>query len=201
MGFSISSIVIPKPWSSISRPPESKRRSTPFRLGNWVDSARQRHRRTTRKGTAFWKMLDQHGIPNSVFRIPANFPPVPAKGETLSGMGTPDLRGTYGTFTFYTDDPTAIAGAVEGGQIVPGAGRELASQGQPDRPRQFLSQRISARHRTIPVAIDPLEPVAKVSVQDQEFVLREGEWSEWVPRRVPADSVLRKCERHVPFLS
>ncbi len=34
-------------------------------------------------------------------------------------MGTPDLRGTYGTFTFYTDDPTAVPGAVEGGQIVP----------------------------------------------------------------------------------
>ena len=27
------------------------------------------------------------------------------------------------------------------------------------------------------VALDPLEPVAKISFQDQEFVLREGEWS------------------------
>ena len=34
-------------------------------------------------------------------------------------MGTPDLRGTYGTFTFYTDDPMAPPGAVEGGQVVP----------------------------------------------------------------------------------
>jgi len=45
-------------------------------------------------------------------------PPIAAKGKTLSGMGTPDLRGTYGTFTFYTDDPTAAAGAVEGGEVV-----------------------------------------------------------------------------------
>ncbi len=72
-----------------------------------------------RQGKAFWEILDDHGVPNSVFRIPANFPPVPAKGNTLSGMGTPDLRGTYGTFTFYTDDPMATAGAVEGGEIVP----------------------------------------------------------------------------------
>ena len=27
------------------------------------------------------------------------------RGRELSGMGTPDLRGTLGTFSFYTDDP------------------------------------------------------------------------------------------------
>ena len=30
------------------------------------------------------------------------------------------------------------------------------------------------------VAIDPLESVAKIAVQGQEFVLREGEWSDWI---------------------
>ena len=30
------------------------------------------------------------------------------------------------------------------------------------------------------VSIDPLEAVAKFTVQDQKFVLREGEWSDWV---------------------
>ena len=34
-------------------------------------------------------------------------------------MGTPDLRGSYGTFSFYTDDPMTAAGVVEGGQIIP----------------------------------------------------------------------------------
>jgi predicted AlkP superfamily phosphohydrolase/phosphomutase len=29
--------------------------------------------------------------------------------------------------------------------------------------------------------VDPLEPVARVSFQNQQFVLKEGEWSEWVP--------------------
>ena len=31
------------------------------------------------------------------------------------------------------------------------------------------------------VSVDPLEPVAEFSLQDQQFVLREGEWSEWMP--------------------
>ena len=83
-------------------------------LGNWVIPLGGGSAEQLRKGKAFWEILDQHGVPNSVFRIPANFPPVPANGQTLSGMGTPDLRGTYGTFSFYTDDPAAETGAVEG---------------------------------------------------------------------------------------
>lgn len=72
-----------------------------------------------RKGEAFWQILDRQSIPYTVFRIPANFPPVPANGKTVSGLGTPDMRGTYGTFSFYTDDPTATPGMIEGGQIIP----------------------------------------------------------------------------------
>ena len=87
-------------------------------LGNWVIPLGGGTAEQLRKGTAFWEILDRHGIPNVVFRIPSNFPPVPAKGQTLSGMGTPDLRGTYGTFSFYTDDPMQTPGAVEGGQII-----------------------------------------------------------------------------------
>ena len=41
--------------------------------------------------------------------MPANYPPVTNAGEQLAGMGTPDLEGTFGTFTFYTDDPLDIA--------------------------------------------------------------------------------------------
>jgi hypothetical protein len=88
-------------------------------LSSWVIPLGGGSAEQLRQGTAFWEILDQHGVPNTVFRIPSNFPPVPAKGRTLSGMGTPDLRGTYGTFSFYTDDPTAASGAVEGGQVIP----------------------------------------------------------------------------------
>src|SRR5438105_1043028 len=76
-------------------------------LGSWVIPLGSGNADQLRKGKAFWQVLDEHGVPNRVFRIPSNFPPAPARGHTLSGMGTPDLRGTYGTFAFYPDDPTA----------------------------------------------------------------------------------------------
>jgi predicted AlkP superfamily phosphohydrolase/phosphomutase len=89
-----------------------------FHVGSWLIPLGSGSAEQLRHGKAFWEMLDEQSVPNYVYRIPANFPPIAAKGRTLSGMGTPDLRGTYGTFTFYTDDPTTAAGAVEGGEVM-----------------------------------------------------------------------------------
>jgi len=150
-------------------------------LGNWVIPLGGGRAEQLRKGKAFWEILDEHGVPNRVFRIPANFPPVPAKGRTLSGMGTPDLRGTYGTFAFYTDDPTATAGAVEGGQIIPVQvenSRVIANLIGPDNTFRKGSPAATEQFR---IDIDPMEAVARISLNEQQFVLREGEWSDWVP--------------------
>jgi len=149
-------------------------------LGSWVIPLGSGSAEQLRRGKAFWEILDDHGIPNSVFRIPANFPPVPAKGETLSGMGTPDLRGTYGTFSFYTDDPTAVAGAVEGGQVIPVQVENSQVISKLIGPDNSFRKGSPAATEPFSVAVDPLEPVARVAVQDHEFVLREGEWSDWV---------------------
>ncbi len=149
-------------------------------LGSWAIPLGGGSAEQLRKGVAFWQLLDQHGIPNTIFRIPSNFPPVSAKGRTLSGMGTPDLRGTYGTFSFYTDDPAAVAGAVEGGQIIPVQVENLRVMASLIGPDNSFRKRSPAAVEPFSVAIDPLESVAKVTVQGREFVLREGEWSDWI---------------------
>ena len=149
-------------------------------LGSWVIPLGSGSAEQLRRGKAFWEILDDNGIPNSVFRIPANFPPVPAKGETLSGMGTPDLRGTYGTFSFYTDDPTAVAGAVEGGQVIPVQVENSQVISKLIGPDNSFRKGSPAATEPFSVAVDPLESVARIAVQDHEFVLREGEWSNWV---------------------
>jgi predicted AlkP superfamily phosphohydrolase/phosphomutase len=149
-------------------------------LGNWIIPLGGGSAEQLRKGKAFWEILDQHGVPNSVFRIPANFPPVPANGQTLSGMGTPDLRGTYGTFSFYTDDPAAEMGAVEGGQIIPVQVENSQVKANLIGPDNTFRKGSPPSTEPFSVAIDPLESVAKIAVQGQEFVLREGEWSDWI---------------------
>ena len=149
-------------------------------LGNWTIPLGGGSAEQLRQGTAFWQILDQHGIPNTIFRIPSNFPPVAAKGNTLSGMGTPDLRGTYGTFTFYTDDPTESPGAVEGGQIVPVQVENFRVAANLIGPDNTFRKGSPAATEPFAVSLDPLEPVAKIAVQEQQFILREGEWSDWV---------------------
>jgi len=151
-----------------------------IRLGNWSIPLGSGSAEQLRQGIAFWQILDQHGIPNSIFRIPSNFPPVPAKGKTLSGMGTPDLRGTYGTFSFYTDDPTVAAGAVEGGQIIPVQVENSRVTANLIGPDNTFRKGSPAATEPFTVSVDPLEAVAKIALQGQEFVLRDGEWSNWV---------------------
>src|SRR5437899_5526187 len=150
-------------------------------LGSWVIPLGSGNADQLRKGKAFWQILDEHGVPNSIFRIPSNFPPVPAKGQTLSGMGTPDLRGTYGTFSFYTDDPTAAAGAVEGGQVIPVQVENSQVTANLTGPDNTFRKESPAATEQFTVAVDPVEPVARVAVQKHEFVLKEGEWSGWTP--------------------
>jgi predicted AlkP superfamily phosphohydrolase/phosphomutase len=149
-------------------------------LGNWAIPIGSGSAEQLRRGIAFWQILDEHGIPNTILRIPSNFPPVPAKGKTLSGMGTPDLRGTYGTFSFYTDDPVATPGAVEGGEVIPVQVENSRVTAHLIGPDNSFRRGNPPATEQFSVAVDPVESVAKVSVQDHEFVLREGEWSDWV---------------------
>jgi predicted AlkP superfamily phosphohydrolase/phosphomutase len=148
-------------------------------MGKWVIPVGGGTAEQLRKGQAFWQILDQHGVPNTIVRIPSNFPPVETKGKTLSGMGTPDLRGTYGTFSFYTDDPTAIAGVVEGGQIIPVQVDNFRVQSNLIGPDNSFRKDSPPATEPFDVAVDPIESVARIAVGGQEFVLREGEWSDW----------------------
>jgi predicted AlkP superfamily phosphohydrolase/phosphomutase len=150
-------------------------------LGSWVIPLGGGSAEQLRHGKAFWEILDEQSVPNYVYRIPANFPPITAKGKTLSGMGTPDLRGTYGTFTFYTDDPTAAAGAVEGGEVVQVEVRNNRVTTNLIGPDNTFRKNSPPATEPVTVDVDPLESVARIGVQGQQFVLKEGEWSGWVP--------------------
>jgi predicted AlkP superfamily phosphohydrolase/phosphomutase len=133
-----------------------------------------------RQGTAFWEVLEKHRVPCTIFRIPSNFPPVGEKSRTLAGMGTPDMRGTYGIFTFYTDDPASYPGDVNGGDVIPievidGVGRSTLAG--PDNT--FIE---GSPRSEIPFVVyaDPDHGAARIDAGNQTTVLNEGEWSDWV---------------------
>ncbi|MGA3090694.1 MAG: alkaline phosphatase family protein [Terriglobales bacterium] len=156
-----------------------------FRVGSWVIPLGSGSAEQLRHGKAFWEILDEQNVPNYIYRIPANFPPIVAKGKTLSGMGTPDLRGTYGTFTFYTDDPTSAVGAVEGGEVVQVEVKNNRVATNLIGPDNTFRRNSPPATEPLTVDVDPLEPVARIRIQDQQLVLQEGEWSGWIPVEFP----------------
>src|SRR6478672_11342131 len=62
-----------------------------------------------RKGVPVWQVLSQAGIPSVVLRCPCTFPPDEINGRMIAGVGVPDLRGSQGKGTFYTQDSNVQA--------------------------------------------------------------------------------------------
>ena len=114
--------------------------------------------------------------------MPANFPPSRKATHELSGMGTPDLLGTYGTFSLFTSQPPPPDGRTfSGGIIVPVDvvdGVVGASIEGPEDP--YL---VEARKTRVDFTayIDSSNRYVKLVVGNEQRLLRVGEWSDWVP--------------------
>jgi predicted AlkP superfamily phosphohydrolase/phosphomutase len=136
-----------------------------------------------RKGKAFWQYLEEAGVPATVFRMPANFPPVGDTTRGLSGMGTPDLRGSDGQFTLFTDVPPANAAKFTGGIVVRVevtdnvVRTELAG---PPNGDDDGSGAMSRATTPLTVYLDAARKVARVQAGNERHILTPGEWSDWV---------------------
>ena len=184
------------PYLSMSRAEPAQET---LRLGSWVIPLKGGKVEQLRKGRAFWELLDERGIPATIYKIPANFPPVKTAARQLSGMGTPDILGTSGTFSYYTSRPPDRPEKVSGGKIYPVRpvnGRiEAQLFGPKNTLRRFRQGGGAESGDTVgsasrydnptlavdfSVSLDPEQDVALLQVQGREFVLQEGEWSDWI---------------------
>jgi len=170
------------PISSMAEivPPAHTLRIGPYELPLWGGGVRRFLR-----GTAFWQLLDDAGVPVTLLRMPNNFPPLDSRSQTLSGMGTPDMRGTYGTYTDFNDDPLELARDVAGGRIVPVAVEHNRVALVIEGPENTLRRDRARSSVVLHVTRDPDRPVAEFEVDGQKFLLKEGEWSGWIRVRFP----------------
>lgn len=152
-------------------------------MGRWRIPLQSPRTELLRQGTAFWELLEDNGVHTRLFQIPANYPPVETSGQAISGMGTPDLQGTSGTFTLYTNDPSWKAGTVSGGIIEHVAMRDGAGRGRITGPPNALLKSSPNVTADLEVLVDPQNPVALVRVGDGRLLLQQGEWSDWLPVR------------------
>ena len=168
-----------------------------LRFGTWELPLTGGGVELVRRGRALWEILEAAGVPTTIYRMPMNFPPVEAGGQSLSGMGTPDVLGTSGTYALYADYPPANADDLSGGafQLVEVVDHRVQARlvGPPNTFRRLPSESGAARltgaepsfenpelEIDFEVLLDPDAPAARIVIQDNEIVLNEGEWSDWV---------------------
>ncbi len=154
-------------------------------LGDWRIPLGSPRIHSFRRGGAFWEALERRGVPVTLVKAPMDYPPQQDADDALAGLGVPDMQGTFGTFTYFTADPMQTARDVSGGRIVAvEIENHRTTLHVPGPPNPF---RRDARATTIEigVAIDPSQPVARFTFADQAFILRQGEWSNWIEADFP----------------
>jgi predicted AlkP superfamily phosphohydrolase/phosphomutase len=151
-----------------------------------------------RSGTPWWDSLHGAGVDVEVYRIPGNYPPTPSEARTLSGMGTVDMRGGYGIYSWFTDQAVTSKEALKGDiQLVTVEDYDLDGKGDtvkgklkgaPDifhLPPGQIPTESDYLTAAFTVSIDPTEDVAFIRFGSPgdggaEALLREGEWTDWM---------------------
>jgi len=166
------------PYLSTTRIEPARRNLT---VGSWQLPLSGASATLLRDGQPFWDVLEQQGVRTTIIRMPANFPPSGTATRELGGMGTPDILGTYGTFTFFSSAPGPLGTrTVSGGRVSTVDVVDNIVHGElvgPDNPFRTPARKVSA---PFTVYLDPGESVAKIAIGDEARVLKVGEWSDWV---------------------
>ncbi len=158
----------------------SQAKDESFEIGPWripYDSGYEQ----LRQGVPFWERLEDHGVETTVIRMPVNFPPSGSATRELSGMGVVDVLGTYGTFSIYSSELFAYRNKnIAGGEVFEVRVKEhviKTSLHGPDHP--YLVEPTPLRH-ALNIHLDQDSQTARFALEETEFSLKAGEWSDWV---------------------
>ena len=138
-----------------------------------------------RAGTPFWQVLSKAGIHSTIIRVPQTFPPDENPGgRLLSGLGVPDIRGTFGTYTYYTSDVfgTQTGDTEMGGKVIlvdvePG---DTEIETFINGPLNKLFPDPPEIHLPLEMMLDWQHKKVTLKFQDEEIAIQEGEWSDFV---------------------
>jgi predicted AlkP superfamily phosphohydrolase/phosphomutase len=135
-----------------------------------------------RKSIPFWKLLGAQDVGCTIIRVPITFPPEPFNGKLLSAMCTPDLRGTQGSFSYFStalDSPT-----YESGMRYPLRREGKLVTGELEGPDDPLVE--GAGVLRVPFQIDFAGAQPKLKIDGQTHVLAPGQYTPWISVRFRA---------------
>jgi predicted AlkP superfamily phosphohydrolase/phosphomutase len=135
-----------------------------------------------RKGTPFWDYLDAAGIPSTFYDLPSNYPASPSRyghHRCLSGMGTPDMLGTYGTYQYFAEDAPEEPLEEAGGK------RTRLTFADETATTKIAGPDDSLKKTPVPLLVELVlhrdrdAGAAVIEVQGHRILLKPGQWSRW----------------------
>ncbi len=130
-----------------------------------------------RKSIPFWKILGQNGIFSTILRIPITFPPEKFYGHLISGMCAPDLKGSQGTFSFYSSEKKDIG---EGGVVIPVDVKNDQIETYISGPQNSLHKNEEEIHLPIKIHINKSKDSVSIKISGKTYHLKKNELSEWI---------------------
>lgn len=125
--------------------------------------------RSNQVGETFWETLSKNGIRSDIVRVPLTFPAKPVNGTLISGLGVPDVRGTIGSFSYYTTKKTSYIDNEMAYKLV----------NLPAQP-EINTVIYGPQNKTVDLRIRKEDKRLAFDVQGNTFSLAKGQWSDFV---------------------
>lgn len=142
--------------------------------------------RSLRGGVPFWERAAAAGVRCTVIDAPVTFPAAQVPGVRLTtGLGTPDVRQTWGYWTLFSSGSFDKAHSETGGDLVHVVMNGDRGRTQIRGPRNFLLRGKGKDGETpevpVPMEVERTgEHGMRLTIQGQRVDLQVGQWSDWV---------------------
>ncbi len=134
-----------------------------------------------RKSQSFWKILGDNGIRSTVLRVPITFPPERFNGMLLSAMCVPDLKGSQGTFSYYSDEPQPEGqGAFTGGMRIPVEVRDGVVRSYISGPDNTMVEGAGEMRIPFEVRLGGKRGDAELRIDGKKYPLKLREFTPWI---------------------
>lgn len=141
--------------------------------------------RGLRKSTPFWTYLGRSGIFSNVIRVPITWPPEKFRGVLLSAMCVPDLRGSQGTFSYYTTRKMDEL-PYTGGEQVEVTWRGSSVESHLIGPENSLVSGAGPMKLPFTVTRNSDKRTAQLKIGGETYQLTLGQYTPWIKFRFKA---------------
>lgn len=135
--------------------------------------------RLMRKSKPFWSVLSEYGIFSSIIRVPITFPPERFEGVLLSSLCVPDLRGTQGSFSFFTTNQDALS-QYTGGFAYALAKKNGSYEGELVGPEDLMRRGNPPIKLKFGLEVDRDNSGATLCIGSKRWHLEVGKYSPWI---------------------